>query len=346
MAPAGSGRVRPLSALPAQLSRSAPGATPAPASPGTLLFWSSLWATMRPYLAFISGAAALVGLAFADASPLRCAVAFPPLFFAYGFGQALTDCFQTDTDALSSPHRPLVRGVLSRAQLLAASLLGLGGGAAVLASLNRDILLPAALAVGGLALYTPLKRTWWGGPPWNAAVVALVPIMARMVGGGTMVDAVAGPGARAFAAATAAVFLGYADFVVTGYLKDVSADRATGYRTFPVVFGWAPTAVYGDLLAVGAAGAAACALAASRAGALAWAALVASAAVAARAHLTAHRLREEREAHAPIVGVVRAFLLACVAMVLGLRPSWLPGLALLLALFELTLSRRPERSQV
>ena len=42
-------------------------------------------------------AAVLIGLAF---------------FVSYGFGQALTDCFQTDTDALSAPYRPLVRGLV------------------------------------------------------------------------------------------------------------------------------------------------------------------------------------------------------------------------------------------
>ena len=35
----------------------------------------------------------------------------------------------------------------------------------------------------------------------------------------------------------AATFFGYANFVLAGYFKDIEADRATGYRTFPVVFG-------------------------------------------------------------------------------------------------------------
>ncbi|MBM3297987.1 MAG: penicillin-binding protein 2, partial [Candidatus Aminicenantes bacterium] len=55
----------------------------------------------------------------------RLALGFLPLFLSYGFGQALTDCFQTDTDSLSAPYRPLVRGTISRGQVLAVSLGGL-----------------------------------------------------------------------------------------------------------------------------------------------------------------------------------------------------------------------------
>ncbi len=77
------------------------GASAPRASLASRQFWSALWTTVRPYLAFVSGGAALVGLAFSGAPPARAAVAFVPLFLSYGFGQALTDCFQTDTDALS-----------------------------------------------------------------------------------------------------------------------------------------------------------------------------------------------------------------------------------------------------
>jgi 4-hydroxybenzoate polyprenyltransferase len=39
----------------------------------------------------------------------------------------------------------------------------------------------------------------------------------------------------------------YANFVLIGYLKDISADRATQYKTFPVVFGWNKTFLVGDI---------------------------------------------------------------------------------------------------
>jgi len=55
----------------------------------------------------------------------------------------------------------------------------------------------------------------------------------------------AAPREGGFTSAVCAVFFGYANFVVMGYFKDISADRATGYRTFPVTFGWRAAAICG-----------------------------------------------------------------------------------------------------
>lgn len=302
----------------------------------------ALWVTLRPYLCFVSGAAALVGLAFARGAPAwRAVPTFAVLFLSYGFGQALTDCFQTDTDAISAPYRPLARGAVARAQVLAASLVGLLGGAAVLAALEPASLPLALAAVGGLAAYSPLKRTWWGGPPWNAGVVALLPPLALLAASGHV------PGDPAFLAAVLAVFFAYADFVLTGYFKDLSADRQTGYLTLPVRFGWQPAAAVADLVALAALAAGAAGLALSPQGSpWAWAAWVAAAALSAHAHRGLHAARHEREAHRPIAGVVRAFLLLCAALALRQRPGWGLPLAAFLALFEVALRRRPEVTQI
>ncbi len=305
-------------------------------------YWRALWTTFRPYLTFVSGAAAAVGLAFGSTTTARTLAVFLPLFLSYGFGQALTDCFQTDTDALSSPYRPLVRGVLSPAQVLVASGAGLTASAVLLSWINPAIVVPATLAVAGLLAYTPLKRTWWGGPPCNAVVVALLPVMGRMADGSGASAALADPAW----AAIAAVLLGYADFVVIGYLKDVSADRATGYRTFPVVFGWRAAVLYGDLLAAGSGAAVAYALRSVDATWPAWAALLGSLAVSARGHVVAHQTRDERAAHLAIVDVVRALVLACGAVVIGVRPSWSLAAVAFYGTFELAILARPERTQV
>ena len=216
-------------------------------------FWKAYVVTMRPYLVFVSGASGLVGMAFIDSAGLaRLVLGFLPLLLSYGFGQALTDCFQTDTDSLSAPYRPLVKGTISRAQVLAVSLGGLAGGLFLLTWLNPANLLLGFLAVAGLLTYTPLKRRWWGGPFWNSWIVALLPLMGRLVEEGTgplILLETAGPGGPAFPLSVLAVFLGYANFVVMGYFKDISADRATGYRTLPVVYGWRAAAVWSDILA-------------------------------------------------------------------------------------------------
>jgi len=79
-------------------------ATPVPV--WSLRFVRAYITTMRPYLLFVSGAAGLVGLSFVPGgASLRVVLAFSALFLSYGLGQALTDCFQTDTDALSAPYR-------------------------------------------------------------------------------------------------------------------------------------------------------------------------------------------------------------------------------------------------
>jgi geranylgeranylglycerol-phosphate geranylgeranyltransferase len=183
---------------------------------------------------FVSGAAALPGLALGRAPIARVVPAFVVLFLSYGLGQALTDVFQTDTDALSAPERPLVQGTIDKRTVLIASLGGLLACSAVIVWLSPAAALPAAIAIALLATYTPLKRHWWGGPSWNAAAVALLPLLGRMAGGTGLAGALADEAVRA---AMVSSFGTYAVFVLLGYLKDVEADRATHYNTVAVRFG-------------------------------------------------------------------------------------------------------------
>ena len=314
-------------------------------------FWRSYFITMRPYLLFISGAAGLVGLAFIpEQSIVRVILAFVPLFLSYGLGQALTDCFQTDTDAISSPYRPLVRGTVSRRQVFIISLAGLLLGAAILAYLNPVILIFGLLSIVGLLTYTFLKRTWWGGPPWNAWIVALLPIMGRLVDRGYQIKTFIDFGDRyslVFFLSVIAVFFAYANFVVMGYFKDISADRVTGYRTFPVVFGWMPAALYSDLTALVAAVFTGYALYLLGFPSF-WGTVVFAAAVVINltAQVGIHLTRDESRSHKPIANVVRAFVLYCAAIILSLKVNWFIVIAVFYLLFELTLRYRPERSQV
>lgn len=314
-------------------------------------FWAAYFVTMRPYLLFVSGSAGAVGLSFMQSAHWTSILpAFVVLFLSYGFGQALTDCFQTDTDAISSPYRPLVRGLITRRQVVATSLLGLMVSAVVLAELNPVLLLLGAIAVVGLIAYTPFKRRWWGGPLWNSWIVALLPIVGWLSNPQNhLADLfqMSNPISLPFWASVATVFFAYANFVVMGYFKDISADRKTGYQTLPVVFGWRTAAICSDILAAAAA-------------------LSAGVAVAARTHIQVipmvilgigllfsivaqigiHRLREETRTHKPISHVVRVFLLYCMAVVASNESSWIPLGILYYQLFELALQSRPEKSQV
>ncbi|MGD9345916.1 MAG: UbiA family prenyltransferase, partial [Candidatus Aminicenantes bacterium] len=316
----------------------------------SLDFWKAFLITMRPYLIFVSGAAGLVGLAFIESPhPAKIILAFFPLFVSYGLGQALTDCFQTDTDAISSPYRPLVQGTLSKKQVLIVSISGLMIGILILAYLNPLILVPGIAAVLGLLGYTFFKKRWWAGPFWNSWIVALLPAMGWMTGVEehfASVPSIMKDGVLAFIFAVAAVFFGYGNFVVMGYLKDITADRETGYRTFPVVFGWRATAVFSDILAVAAAIFTGSALYRAHTNLFAISIFLMGLAVNLSAQVKIHRTRDEAKAYGPISNVVRAFILYALAIVIAFKPHWLGFMAVFYLAFEATLKYRPEKTQV
>ena len=89
-------------------------------------FAKDYFITMRPYLLFVSGVTGICGMSFIDElSVSKAILIFLASFLSYGFGQALTDCFQTDTDSISSPYRPLTQGRISKSPVLAVSITGL-----------------------------------------------------------------------------------------------------------------------------------------------------------------------------------------------------------------------------
>ncbi len=314
----------------------------------SLNFLKAYWITMRPYLLFVSGVTGLAGLALAsELHPIRGALIFLVFFFSYGFGQALTDCFQTDTDALSSPYRPLIQGLITKPQVLGVSLAGLLSSGLILVFCNPCTLLLSLLAVFGLATYTIFKRRWWAGPFYNAWIVALIPVIAALASGAFPLAAAREPPARWV---LLSVFFGYANFVLMGYYKDISADRATGYRTLPVVFGWQLTAGVSDLFAL---------LAFYFSGLLlqekgvtslqSWLSLcfwLAGVACTVAAQWQIHRIRAEALTHRPIANVVRGYILIHLGLGSALNPHFLfPGF-IFYGLFEWALQARPEPKQV
>lgn len=317
----------------------------------SLSFWKAFWLTMRPYLIFVSGAAGLVGLSFIETpNPIRIVMAFLPLFFSYGLGQALTDCFQTDTDTISSPYRPLVRGIISKKQVLSTSLAGLTLGIIILTYLNPLVLVPGIIAVLGLLGYTFFKKRWWGGPFWNSWIVALLPIIGRM----TEREHCIAETVRfthnysaAFLFAVVAIFFGYGNFVVMGYLKDVSADRETGFRTFPVVFGWKGTTIYSDILSLIAAFFTGLTLfSIGNPSVFGLTAFITAVAVNLYAQVKIHGTHKESQAHGSIANVVRAFILYALAIVVTLKMEWIAFAAVFYFFFEVILKYRPEKTQV
>ncbi len=312
----------------------------------SLAFWKAYGITMRPYLLFVSGITGIAGLSFAQETPAgRMLLIALASFLSYGFGQALTDCFQTDTDALSAPHRPLTQGVIAKTQVLLVSLSGLALCAAAFAAFCPANILLGLAAAAGLATYTPFKRMWWSGPFYNAWIVALLCVMALGGGSGHLAAAFDRP----FVFALLTVFFGYANFVLAGYFKDISADAATGYRTMPVVFGRKPAAVASDVLAFLAA--ASFILYCFGRGVAAVAPIPAAFALAALACATIgqvrlHRIETDGEAHQAVAFTVHSYVLILSAVASAERPSWPIFLILYFGAYALTLHFRPERHQI
>jgi len=296
---------------------------------------------MRPYLLFISGAAGAAGIVFQGQDPLLVMIVFLPLFLGYGFGQALTDCFQTDTDAVSAPYRPLSRGVVSKMAVLLVSGAGLCLSALIYLSMNPHSLWLCVLIIFGLATYTYVKRNiTWLAPFYNAGVVAMLPMLGYMISAGP----VASVPVEVVDVSALSLF-SYANFVLVGYLKDIGADRLTGYRTFPVVYGWDATicyawvigvltiAIYIIVMPVG--------LIANLLG-LSGALVL----IMGLARASTLRVKNEHTALFPIVSTVRSFILLHLAMVLEHCADLIWPALIYYLCFELTLRRRPSKYQV
>ena len=317
----------------------------------SLAFWKSYWITLRPYLFFISGIAGFYGIANnPDIPPHKLILGTAAFFFTYGLGQALTDVFQIDTDSISSPYRPLVQGLITNKQVFGVSLTGLLICVLILTVFNAWMLIPGFIGVLGLIAYTFFKRRWWGGPFWNAWIVAALALMGKMVHTFEF--------SRIFDSnlifGMLSIFFTYAVFVLTGYLKDISADRQTHYQTIPVKFGWKAAVVISLLYTLIA---------------IAFSFLILknndifqfdtsfriviviiwalSIVIYGLAHVQLITVQEdEKKAFIGIENIVRGFLLIHLAESLAFKPSFLIfGIGYYL-LFEIVLFIRPEKSQV
>jgi len=312
--------------------------------PSTLMFWRYYAVHMRPYLLFVSGIAGAAGIAMGKERNWElwhAITAFTLFFLGYGFGQALTDCFQTDTDKLSAPYRPLSKGIIAVKDVLTVSIAGLLLSGILLCLLRPFSCLLSVIAVFGLATYSYVKKNAWaGGPFYNAWIVALLPLMGYFVV--TISAGISFP--VELHSRVGISFFAYSSFVLMGYLKDIDADRSTGYKTFPVIWGWRNTTLAGDFLLVvtlllywynaqwGIAGIAA----------------IAASGIGVYGQYMAHTTRQQNEQGAiiPILSTVRSFILFHIAIVLQFQPSWWPLAVIYYLVFEWALYKRPSRFQV
>ena len=307
--------------------------------------------TMRPYLMFVSGITGILGLSFSsNIGLLNAILIFKVTFLSYGFGQALTDCFQIDTDSISSPYRPLTQGVVNRRQIIIISSLGLLYCISVLAYFNPINLLLGTVAGIGLATYTPFKRKWWAGPFYNSWIVVVLFIMAYLAGLGRININFFNP---IFVAAIVTVFFGYANFVLTGYFKDIAADRVTNYNTLPVKFGRKFSCVVSDIFGFLTSASVSLLIILLALDLYPPQALIRSiiffivgAGATIYTQMKLHSVIDDASAHKAIVPCVHSYILLLSSLVVLNKPDWFIPIILFYFFYTIVLKIRPAREQI
>ncbi len=317
----------------------------------SIRFWKAYIITMRPYLMFVSGVTGIVGMSFAEEIAIvKALLIFLASFLSYGFGQALTDCFQIDTDSISSPYRPLTQGIVNRNYFLAISCLGLLFCISILTFFNPLNILLGALSGIGLITYTYFKRKWWAGPFYNAWIVLALFAMSYLAGVGNISFDFANP---IFIAAIISVFFGYANFVLTGYFKDISADKATNYNTLPVKFGRKVSTIVSDVF--------------SRLVSISVFTLIIFLALdsasfndllpalifiysgigmSIASQLCLRSVKSDSEAYRAIAPCVHSYILVLAGLSILNKPEWFAGMLLFYLFYLLTMKLRPAKEQI
>jgi 4-hydroxybenzoate polyprenyltransferase len=309
-------------------------------------FFSAYLITMRPYLLFVSGITGITGMALSGNNELlKLTLIFIASFLSYGFGQALTDCFQVDTDSISSPYRPLTQGKINKNQVLNVSIAGLIICITIFSFYNNYNLLLGMLSGFGLVTYTTFKRKWWGGPFYNAWIVGVLFIMSFWGASGVMSFNFS----FSFILTLYTVFFGYANFVLSGYFKDISADKVTDYNTLPVKFGRRVSAIVSDVFAI---------LAAVSSGIIIFNKAIyyipfvvmlfyfTGILLGLISQIKLHKVKTDEEAHLAISLTVHSYILLLSSIAIMNRPTWSIFLIMYYFLFNIIMHLRPSKKQV
>jgi len=305
--------------------------------------------TMRPYLLFVSGITGIVGMSLGpDIISIKIILVFLASFLSYGFGQAVTDCFQIDTDTFSSPYRPLVQGLISKENVLIVSIIGLTLCVSIFGYYNHLNLLLGILAGIGLYTYTYFKKKWWAGPFYNSWIVAVLFLMAFNIHQPLWLEI----NFITLIYALIAVFFGYANFVLTGYFKDISADRRTGYNTMPVVYGRKSAAIVSDLFALLTIAASILAIVNSKidfTNFILWIIVLLygfGSFLTIISQIRLHYVKTDEEAFAAISPVVHSYILLLSSIAIAQKVEWALPLILFYLCFVFVMKSRPMKNQV
>jgi 4-hydroxybenzoate polyprenyltransferase len=317
----------------------------------SLRFLKAYVITMRPYLMFVSGITTIVGISFSpEIGTIKILLLFFAGFLSYGFGQALTDCFQIDTDSISSPYRPLTQGLVNRNYFLIISSLGLLVCISIFTYFNPLNLFLGILAGIGLTTYTNFKRKWWGGPFYNAWIVLVLFLMSYLAGVGSFTFDEAN---LIFVVSVIVVFFGYANFVLTGYFKDIFADKSTGYLTLPVQFGRKTSALVSDVFGTIASTAVLVLIVTLAFDSFPFQTLITSLVfiytgigMAVLTQISLHSVKSDNEAYIAISPCVHSYLLLISGLALLNKQEWFIPLIVFYIFYLITLKIRPAKNQI
>jgi 4-hydroxybenzoate polyprenyltransferase len=300
---------------------------------------------------FVSGITGIVGMSFAQEINLAKAILIlASSFLSYGFGQALTDCFQIDTDSISSPYRPLTQGVVNRTYFLVVSAVGLLFCISILTYFNPVNILLGFLAGIGLATYTYFKRKWWAGPFYNAWIVFVLFIMSYLAATENFSFDISNP---IFVAAGLSVFFGYANFVLTGYFKDISADRVTAYNTLPVKYGRKTSAIVSDVFTAIVSTSVFIIIVILSLNSTPFQPIIKSLVfiytgigMSILTQISLHSVKTDSEAQIAIVPCVHSYILILSGLATLNNPDWFIPLLIFYFIYNITLKLRPAKDQI
>ncbi|MBL1213811.1 MAG: UbiA family prenyltransferase [Ignavibacteriae bacterium] len=312
----------------------------------SIMFIRAFIITMRPYLLFVSGITGIAGMSFTTNLPtLDSFIIFLAAFLSYGFGQVLTDCFQIDTDSISSPYRPLTQNIVTRKQFLIMSILGLFFCISIFSFYNPINLLLGLFSGIGLYTYTFFKRRWWGGPFYNSWIVAMLFIICLLCGSQSIIF-----NQPKIIYTLLVIFFGYANFVVAGYFKDTEADRATHYKTIVVVYGRKISSFVSDVFSLLALGFTVSLLISEKniqsVSFISYLFLLAAFIHAVIGQLRLHKVTKDSESHKPITNVLHSYILLLAFISSLQKPEWAIYLIVFYLLFVGAMKIRPSENQI
>jgi 1,4-dihydroxy-2-naphthoate octaprenyltransferase len=156
-----------------------------------------------------------------------------------------------------------------------------------------------------------------------------------------------------FLASVISVFFGYANFVLTGYFKDINADRSTSYNTLPVKFGRKTSAIVSDAFGFIVSTSVFALVIALAFDSFPYQTIIKALifiytgiGVSVFTQMNLHSVKSDAEAHRAIAPCVHSYILLLSGLAILNKPDWFISLLIFYLLYIFTLKLRPAKEQI